>query len=345
MKKFFIYLTSYIMIGTIITIAVLLIVDSCIYNISNETVYVSSSNTYTKTTKSATNKYLKIKLSDAINYNNIDISYDNKYYIYIKDNKVYINELEKNTNIRVISSDHNIVYAKLLYDKNRIMYFTEEKKNNSSKLRLYSYEISSGVTTDFNTFNVSNFDKVIEVYSSPVINILYIDINTKDSSNNDYRLLYRIDLFNSMYVYARGINIQKCYMLQRKDRLYYEDNKGNIYVSGKKLYLFKESVNLIGIDEEDVVYFLNTNKDTVYKVKNNVISEKISLNDKNVVDTYCNHKKVYLVYGEYVVDLTSSDITEKIAKLSNYVNFLAIKGDNIYLKLNTSTLIKTNIKK
>ncbi len=343
MKKILMYFSIFFMVGTIVTVLLLSYIDDYIYKVNNTTLDIKTGESTTLASDTETEEKTIENIVIPDNAQNVEFSFDNKYYTYLLDNKIYIHKISDGEEVTEISEELPICYYKLLYDKNRIMYFTEDKTGMTSKLNLITYEISSEKKTDYNTITVYNFSKVLDIYSSPVINILYFDVETK-SGDTTKDTIYRIDLFNSLSTYASSVKIENAFMMQTKDRLYYEDDDKNIYSSKTRLTIFKENVNLIGIDSDDNMYFLSINNDKAYKVSNNKIVDTIELKNKEVLDTYCNNKAVYLIYSDYVTKLSSVSPNEKIGKLSKYVTFMAIKEDTMYLKTPNNIVVTTELK-
>lgn len=337
MRKFLLYLSIFFATGTLITVVALTLVDNFIFDLSQTSAISSSSSSSESELKNGT----KIELPEDIS--DIQYSFDNKYYTYLKDGKVMINSLKDGEQVDIIEEDLPICYYNLLYDKNLIIYFTEDKSNTSSKLVLNTYEIANKKKNEFNTINVNNFSKIKDMNMSPVINILYINVETKSGSYTN-NILYRIDLFNSMSQVKSGVIINKLIMLQRKDRIYYEDSKSNIYSSSGYLNISKKDVDMIGLDEDDNLYFIDKEeKKTVYKVNNNVIVDTIELSDADLVTTYSNNYGVYLVYPTYVINVAGEDPYKRIGKYSTYVKFEAIKGNTMYLRTSNNVLISTEL--
>lgn len=339
MRKILLYLSIFFATGTLITIVALTLVDNFIFDLSQTSAISSSSSSSESELKNGTKIELPSEISE------IQYSFDNKYYTYLEDGKVIINSLKDGTKVDTIEEELPICYYNLLYDKNLIIYFTEEKSNTSSKLVLNTYEIANKKKNEFNTINVKNFSKIKDMNMSPVINILYINVETKSGSYTN-NILYRIDLFNSMSQVKSGVIINKLIMLQRKDRIYYEDSKSNIYSSAGYLNISKKDVDMIGLDEDDNLYFIDKEeKKTVYKVNNNVIVDTIKLSDADLVTTYSNNYGVYLVYPTYVINVAGKDPYKRIGKYSTYVKFEAIKGNTMYLRTSNNVLISTELLK
>lgn len=338
MKKVLLYLAIFFAIGTLIAIVALTLVDNFLYSLGQSSaIDTAQSQSNISTLQSG----VKITLPDDVE--EIQYSFDNKYYTYLKDGKIYINDLKDGKNIDIIEEEEPICYYNLLYDKNLIMYFTEEKLETSSKLLLNTYEIANKKKNEYNKFTVKNFSRIKDMNMSPIINIIYINVETKTTKSTN-NILYRIDLFNSMSQVKSGVMIEKLIMLQQKDRIYYENSKSNIYYSGGLLSLFKTEVDMIGLDYDDNLYFVDKETKTkVYKVSSNKIVDTIELSDSDLVTTYSNNYGVYLVYPTYVINVAGEDPYKRIGKYSKYVKFEAIKDNIMYLRTSNNILIKTEL--
>ncbi len=338
LKKFFIYILIFASVGTIIDVIGLTLVDNFIYNLGQSSAVDGTTVTNDSKTNEKTVAKLKIEEGSTL----LQYSFNNKYYTYLKDKKIYINTVEDAKNVDIIEEDNPICYYNLLYDKNLILYFTQVEGDNSSKLQLKTYEINTKKKMSYNTFTVNNFSCIKDMNMSPIINMIYINVETKTTKATN-NIIYKVDLFNSMTQVKSGILIDKMIMLQHTDKVYYEDSKSNIYVGNTLISLFKEKVDMIGIDYDDNLYFMSEeSKDKVYIVSNNKIKETITLKDTEVVKTYSNNEGVYLVYPTYVVNV-AKDSNEKIGRVSNFVNFEAIKGDTMYLKTQDNYVLNTKI--
>lgn len=335
----------YSMIGAIITFVGLKLVDRYIYSINNSTQEATTNNTVQPSTESK-----KTNISVPADADSVQYSFDNKYYSYLKDNEIYINNISDGTNVTKISDDTgDICYYNLLYDKNLIMYFTAEKSSTYStltNLKLKTYDIASGnKRDDYNTISVYNFSKVKDLEFSPVINIIYINIET---SKNDVAsdTIYKIDLFKTKSTVASGIISDKMAMTKNKDKLYYENKTGTIYTSGYALSIFKEKVDLIGTDSDDNLYFLSkANKNIVYKVNNNKVTDKIDLSDTDIITTYTNNESVYIVYSSYVLNVSSDDPTKRLGSIESGNTFDAIKDNIMYLRTSDNNIVSQDLSK
>lgn len=348
MKKFVIRLFACIVVGTIITVSVLKIVDGYLYKITQSS--------YLEIDTYRTTGEVELKSEDIIslpeNASQVQFAYNNKYYAYLEDGSIHINTTEDKKEYSVITEDNPICYYYLLYDKNLIMYFIEDTTGIYTTLTLRTYDIGTKRTTDYNDIDVRNFSRIKDITMSPLVNIIYINIETKTTlaTNN---IVYKIDLFNSMSQVRSGSIISKIRMLQHVDRLYYQDTKGGVYTAGATVnYLFGYAdVELIGIDSDlassddnEKLYYLNTQtNDVVYVVSGSKLVDTIYLSDKDLVTTYNEYGNVYLIYPTYILDITGKNPYKRIAKLSKYVTFEAIKGDTVYLRTSNNKIITTKL--
>ena len=363
MKKIFKYILIYTAIGIVITVSLLFFIDRYIEKINNSSDSTNETSPEDKKNRKITNIQIP---TDA---ESVQYSYDNKYYTYLKDGKIYINDINDGKNLYTITNKNSICYYNLLYDKNLIVYFTKENTTGSkiTKLKLLTYDISTKNTRDdYNTMSITNFSKIKYLEFSPVINMIYLNVEIKSSSNKYTNTIYKIDLFKSMSVYLSDKIVEKMVMTKNKDRLYFENNSSTLYYNKTLLKTFKEDVDLIGTDSDDNVYFINSSKDTVYRVYNNNIIDKITLEDRNVVDTYSNNESVYIIYSKYVINLnqntdknktdiessdknntTSSNQTsfEKLGNIDQNDTFDAIKNNIMYLRSSDNKLIIEDLSK
>mgnify|MGYP005772907733 CR=1 FL=1 len=346
MKKILLKLFVCIVVGTFITVGVLNVVENFLYKITQSS--------YLEVQTYRTNSQSEIKSTDLIsipdNATQLQFSYNNKYYAYLEDGVIHINNIEDKSEYCTIKEDDPICYYYMLYDKNLIMYFVEDTSGSYTTLTLRTFEIATQRTTDYNDFNVTNFSRIKDITMSPLINIIYINVETKSgvSANN---IVYKIDLFNSMSRVRSGTILNKIRMMQHIDRLYYEDTDGGVYTSGASVnYLFGYAdVELIGIDsrlenEDDyeTFYYLDTEtNDRVYVVSGSRLVDTIYLSDTDVVTSYNEYNDVYLIYPTYILNLTGENPYKRVAKLSKYVTFEAIKGDTVYLRTTNNKIITT----
>ena len=328
-KKLLITLALFFVIGTIITISVL-------YFVERYVISLSGADTYAEEKENKKDKGVRA-INISKNAKDIQYSFDNKYYTYLFEGKVYIGSLDKGDIQATIDEEKEICYFKLLYDKNLIVYFTKVDNGTSATLQLKTYDIGTKRKIEYNTFTVKNFSRIKNMDMSPVINMIYINVEQKNG-NSTNNIIYKINLFNTMSQIKSGLIIDRMIMLQRTDRVYYEDSKSNIYYSNTKLGIFKEKVNMIGIDTDDVLYFIAQDNSQVYKVKNNKIIDTIELKDKDVKTTYHNNQRVFLVYSSYIIEVSAEAPLKEVGKISDGVTFEAIKLNKMYVREDDDTI-------
>ena len=335
-KKLFVTLAIFWLVGTIITVTALYFVERYVISLSGVDVIEEKKDNKDKNTKT---------ISVSKNAENIEYSYDNKYYTYLFESKVYIGSLENGNILDTIEEEKPICYFKLLYDKNLILYFTKVDNGTSATLQLKTYDIGTKRKIEYNTFTVKNFSKIKNMDMSPVINMIYINVEQKTGSSTN-NIIYKINLFNTMSQIKSGLIIDRMIMLQHTDRVYYEDSNSNIYYSNTKLGIFKEKVNMIGIDTDDVLYFIAQDNSKVYKVKNNKIIDTIELKDKEVKATYHNNQRVFLIYSSYVIEISADEPQKEVGKIPDNVTFEAIKLNKMYVRVDEGTIkqISLNLK-
>ena len=351
MKKLIIRLMSCIIVGTIITFSVLKVVDNYLYKITQSS--------YLELATYRTNSQSELKEEDLItipdNAEQLQFSYNNKYYTYLEDGCIHINKIEDKSEQAVIKEDNPICYYYMMYDKNLILYFIEDTSGSYTTLTVKNYDIATGRTTEYNDIDVVNFSRIKDITMSPLLSVIYINVETKTafSTNNT---VYKIDLFNSMSQVKSGSIYSRIRMFQHNDRLYYADTAGGVYssASGTVNYLFGYAdVELIGIDSRlankddyEKLYFLDTTKkDRVYVVSGGELIDTILLSDTDVVTSYNEYSDVYLVYPTYILNLTGKNPYKRLAKLSKYVTFEAIKGDTVYLRTSNNKIVTTKLLK
>ncbi len=349
MKKVFITLIVCIAVGTGLTFGILGAVNRYLYKISQSS-YLEI-NTY------RTSNQAEIKSTDMIsvpdNADLLQFAYNNKYYAYLEDGSIHIYTTEDKKEYDIVTEENPICYYYMLYDKNLIVYFIEDTYGSNTTLTIKSYEITTKKKTVFddNDIYVSNFKRVKDITFSPLVNIFYVNIVTGNTNS-----IYRIDLFNSISRVKSGSIYDKIRMFQHNDRLYYEDTAGGVYSSygGSVNSMFNYTdLELIGIDSKlaskddyEKLYLLDTKtNDRVYVVAGGELIDTIMLSDTDVVASYNEYNDVYLIYPTYILNLTGKNPYKRVAKLSKYVSFEAIKGDTVYLRTSNNKIITTTLLK
>ena len=102
--------------------------------------------------------------------------------------------------------------------------------------------------------------------------------------------------------------------------------------------------NLANADDSEKQYYLDTQThDKVYIVSAGSLIDTLYLSDSDIVTTYNEYGDVYLVYPTYILKITGKNPYKRIAKLSKYVKFEAIKGDTVYLRTSNNKIITTKL--
>ena len=335
-KKFIIKIIIMIIIASFICILLFYNLDKFIYNLEHSDPLVSPITGLQKESDIESGILIDSSM-DSVQY-----SYNNKYYTFLKDGRIYIYERATNKETAMIAAAHEICYYNLLYDKNLIVYITKEAGAYSTDLQIWTYEFSSKKTSEYNEFSVSGFNKIKDMEYSPIVNIIYLNVERTVSGSLD-NVVYRIDLFNNMSRYASNMIINKMVMLKQRDGLYFQEDDGTMYYRGYPIRVFNTGVDLIGLDLDDNVFFINEDRTKVYIVSGTTITNTIEITDTNVIGWYSDNTNVYLIYPDYVVCISSKTPLEKLARMSQYMTFQAIKGDTMYLKTNDGRVITTKL--
>lgn len=95
-----------------------------------------------------------------------------------------------------------------------------------------------------------------------------------------------------------------------------------------------------------MLYFIAQDNSKVYKVKDNKITDTIELKDKDVKSTYYNNERVFIIYSDYVIEVSSDSPLENVGKIPSDVTFEAIKSDKMYVRVDDDTIkqITLNLK-
>jgi hypothetical protein len=202
--------------------------------------------------------------------------------------------------------------------------------SNAEKIILRTYNIDNGNNTDEQAFYANSGSTIKQVVYSSLTNIIYV--NTESGSKyNIVNNVYKINIMNNIWIYSYNKVIDNMVLFNNEDYLYFQDKNGYIYYNNSSIYLFKESVKLIGRDGEDNVYFQSKTKHgTIYVVKGKKIVNTITLTDLSFSHFYNTYSNIYAIYVDYIIDITK-DTTKKIS-YDNQNTFMDIVGERIYLK-------------
>ena len=223
MKKVLTYLIVFIAIGTIITVVSLSFVDNFLYSMSQSNTFISQEDK--KSDEDSVMEVSKIKIDEGAT--NLQYSFNNKYYTYLKDSKVYVNKVSDGQNFSVIEEEEKICYYNLLYDKNLIIYITEEEtsKTNNTIYRVDLFNSMSQVKSG------TIFDKMIMLQHRD--RVYY-----EDTNNNIYSGSTKLNIFKTD-VKMIGIDLD--------DNIYFlsDDNKSVYKLKDNKI---KDTIKLTDSD-------------------------------------------------------------------------------------------------
>lgn len=299
-----------------------------------ETVYFADNSSYssTKVENKATKEVSKSKLILEEGSTNTSASYDGKYLAYLKNNDLFVLNLDDTNKTKVSANDGmEILYYKWIYDRNRLILAerpTDTK--NGTFFKLYYYDVDSKSKVEiFNEVNnrsikipiYNNNEKIDAIDMSTLTNIIYVKL----SSSNNYSRVYSINIMaQEKSINTVTHNIGKIISTKRDDVLLYENlNDRKAFKYGNSLPLEisgNNNLSLLGIDNKDNIYLALTNNDktqTVYygNITNNDW-KKIDI--KTVVDI--NNIYINLKGQIFIKDSSKSIIKEFLTGKETYYN-------------------------
>ncbi|MBZ9636693.1 hypothetical protein [Clostridium sp. FP1] len=187
-------------------------------------------------------------------------SYDAKYLSYYEDQQLKIVDC-KDGKIKNVEAEEGskICFYKWLPDRNR-MYIVEKKSDDeSSKLELYSYDLSKGEKAKYVDLDWSNGEtKVEDIQGSTLTGFYYV----KASNNGERSQIYRIDRMRK----TRKVNtipnkVSNIVSSRHEDNVVYEGLVYNkIYATAREeptepiTIKGVDKLTIIGIDNNDNVY-------------------------------------------------------------------------------------------
>ncbi|MCX7745598.1 MAG: hypothetical protein N2645_01730 [Clostridia bacterium] len=244
-------------------------------------------------------------------------SFSSSYVAYIHEGKLEIVDLKKKKNIETISHEEGSVsFYKWLPDRDIIIYSLKFNNDNAGGVQIYTYDISSKVTSDYPKIkNLSTKSDVLDIQLSPLTNIVYAKIKVSDQEASIYKfnIMENIDYIMNVPL---NTNIRETIY---SDKLIYQGGKNKITVrdglkSSSKTLPFEGKMVLLGVDNEDQVYAgeLDDNKkvskiyygkldediDETWKkvpLKTPVIPEKIHITSGGLI--YENHETGPSIYN------------------------------------------------
>lgn len=297
-----------------------------------DNVYFTDNASYsaTKVENNLTKEPSKPKLILEDGSTNISASYDGKYLAYLKNNDLFVSDLENANKIKVSANDGmEILYYKWIYDRNRLI-LAERPTNlkNGVFFKLYYYDVDSKSNEEiFNGVNNTNIkipaynsnEKIDVIDMSTLTNVIYVKL----SSSNNYSRVYSINIMaQEKNINTVTHNIGKIISTKKDNALLYENlNDRKVFKLGSNIPIEidgNSNLSLLGIDNKDNVYFALTNNDKTQMIYYGNIAnndwKKIDI--KAEIDT--NNIFVNFRGQIFIKDISKSIIKELLTSKGTY---------------------------
>jgi len=261
---------------------------------------------------------------------NISFSYDDKYCTYIYNSEIYIKEIGSNKLVRKISEKSGVKKLMFMGNSNIIMYFCILNE----RIKLKTYNIDSGLMTIQKSFIIPKNSTIKSVDYSSVTNLIFINME-QNIGNNKKDSLYYLNIMKDVKRIYPGKLVNNMVLANNSLALYFEDENNNLYCHSKLLFSVKKA-HIIGCDVNDNVFARSLeDKSKIYIVNNNKLITTKILKDLNFIGFYTNKSEVYVIYKNYILNLSSN------SKL-NYngdLKFIGMGGLNAYFKDNNNNIV------
>jgi hypothetical protein len=321
-----------------------------------ESVYFTDNASYSsiKVENNVTKESSKSKLILEDGSTNISSSYDGEYLAYLKNNDLFVSNLENADKIKVSANDGmEISYYKWIYDRNRLI-LAERPINlkNGVFFKLYYYDVDSKSKEEiFNGVNntsikipaYSRNEKIDVIDMSTLTNVIYVKL----SSSNNYSRVYSINIMaQEKSIGTVTHNIGKIISTKKDNVLLYENLKDRkVFKYGSKIPIEidgNSNLSLLGIDNTDNVYFALTNNDKTQMI----YYGNIANNDWKKVDikTEIDTNNIYVNFkGQiFIKDISKSIIKELLAgKGTYYIGNIIDIYDNGIINEKDNEIIRT----
>ena len=264
---------------------------------------------------------------------NISFSYDDKYCTYLYNSEIYIKETASNKLVKKIYEKPGIKKFMLMGNRNIIMYFCTL----NGRLKLKTYNIESGLMTIQKSFFIPKNSKLKSVDYSSATNLIFVNME-QGNGNNKKDNIYYINIMKNVKRIVPGHLVNSMLLANNSPALYFEDGNNNLYCHSKLISGVKRA-HIIGCDVNDNVYARSlVDKSKIYVVDNNKLITTQKLNDLNFIGFYTNKSDVYVIYKNYIINLTSK------AKLTynNNLKFIGMGGLNVYFRDNNNNIVGMN---
>ncbi|MGL4773269.1 MAG: hypothetical protein ACRC2K_06865 [Clostridium sp.] len=191
---------------------------------------------------------------------NIEFSYNGQYVAYFQSDEMKIFDTT-NGNEKIIKTKNSIKYSsfKWLSDRNRILLIGRDMSSKTNKM--ISYDVDADMLKEVDLSNISTNLVIDDITPSTKTGIIYVKATSKDGISS----VYRID--NNDKVEKVGLKTNKINdisILPTQDRLVYETNKNNFYITEPSEQIVVKDpgkYTLLGIDDENTMYICKMNND------------------------------------------------------------------------------------
>lgn len=260
------------------------------------------------------------------NASDVSISYDGKYCSYISDGKLNIRDTQKNTAVRTIGP--SVLKAILMHNRNIVIYLTS---GSSGTLYVKTYNIDNGTVTEQKSIAIPGNAEVIKLDYSTATSTVFFNVRT-GSGANARDTVYYLDIMKRLHKNSLGYAAQHIIMLEKSVTFFYTDAQGILHSKLKAVKgLENTKVRLLGSDSADNVYLQSLdNPNTLIKLDNSNGTSTVSLQDTNYKEAYCDKTGVYLIYGNYIINVASNP-DSKMAYDGN-LNFIGMGGSSMFFR-------------
>lgn len=324
-----------------------------------EKVYFTDNTSYASTQigNSETNDTSKTKLILEDGSVDTSVSYDGKYLAYLKNEDLFVWNLEDGNKTEVSANDGmEIVYYKWIYDRNRLILAERPVKlKNEKYIKLYYYDVDSKSKVEiFNEVNnksikipiYSSNEKIDAIDMSTLTNVIYVKL----SSSNNYSRVYSINIMaQQKKISTVTHNIGKIISTKIDDALLYENlDDGKVYKYNDNVPLKidgNSNLSLLGVDNKDNVYLALTNNDKTQTIYYGNISD----NDwkKTDIEEMVDINNIYInLEGQIFIKDNSKSIIKELltGKVTNYTGNIIDIYDNGIISEEDSEIIRTMFK-
>lgn len=190
------------------------------------------------------------------------------------------------------------------------------------------------------SFKVKGFNKIKDVKYSSLTNVIYILLET-NTNGTIIDKVYRIDIMKNVSLYLSDKNgIKDIELLNKEDRLIYQDYDGNVYDKGKVVTIranktkFKK-FDILGIDELDNLYLLEKQEGSIFICNDGgKLSSGRNINDFEFEKLINKNNSIYLVNKNQVYDV----VNNKATKIDDAEEIIDVLNNKILYKKSNGTL-------